>query len=251
MAALSASVSLFPLIAFCNEIDLSDKESLLTQICRPFGADAIQVTIVILLLIPLLFAIVFLIFLIVRYRVFLDPKNWVEKGCELPIHSWILPLYYIIFSIIITVPTSFMLLAYSHEVFIEALPFSELIIKIGVNGEEGTTSSLLIDNFHYATFILFGIGSLWIFLLRVLRKYRRSIKPGEYRGSRSLRYYIFASIILIIPIFTVEKFPSLTIYGKYTLGNIEVVGFTILMSIIAALLVWGFERFVIAKIEKK
>lgn len=246
-AVSSAVITLFPLIVLCDNFDPNDEESLETQICRPNAGDPIQLVRVIFILIPILFAIVFLLFLIVRYRVILDIKSWIEKTCDEEVHSLKLPLYYIILSIIITVPTSFVLLAYSHDVFIEALPFSELIIRIAVNGEEGSASSLLIDNFHYATFILFGIGSLWIFFLRVLRKSKKDINPDDYSGSLSLRYYIIASILLTIPIFTVKNFPSLTIYGKYSLVSVEVVGFVTVMSIIAAILVWALERFVIEK----
>jgi len=232
----------------------------------PYGLR-ISTFITILILVPLAYSVIFLLFLISRYHVksilthtiVEIPRKKIEKIIELNENDNKLIVYFVALSSIITILTGLAMLNFPTADMIDR--FTELIDTVDVTGIISSsvnpddvdfsqvTSEALIFNVGIVSFAFLAIGPFWLLLLRKIRKFRKQNGENKHSGSKSLLFYLYAVFILLILNHNENPILEFEIYGAGTLPPLENFLFIVGLSVVISLIVFGIDRFVIRRFE--
>jgi len=233
------------------------------------GPYALKIStfITILILVPLAYSIIFLLFLISRYHVksilthviVEIPRKKIEKIIELNENDDKLIVYFVALSSIITILTGLAMLNFPTSDMINK--FAALINTVDVTGIISSTvnpdnalfpqvaSETLLFKVGIVSFIFLAIGPFWVLLLRKIRKFRKQNGENKHSGSKSLLFYLY--LIFVLLIFHNNENPILKfkIYESSTLSEVENLVFIVGLSVVISLIVFGIDRFVIRRFE--
>ena len=141
--------------------------------------------------------------------------------------------WYFVFSSIITVPITTVVVTYSHEEVLELLP--EILIPSGIDtenwcGEKEKSSSCIFEHLGLTSFVILGVGAVFTFVLR--RHY--DVNPIKLETTKKIEKFLYVVFLFflgsLIILFSEDKiilydevwsfsylfFPYLVIFSGFT-----------------------------------
>jgi hypothetical protein len=217
-------------------------------VCTPDLTEGAIGTLILIGLITILaFAIMVILYSIVEYRRHLNIENHIKVFSDLETNDkGKLLIRYLVLSVLITIPTIIIILAYTTGTFLGYLLPEDTVNKI--TNPNDPAASFLITKFGYAAFTMFAFASLWIFLLRILRKsFRNDLdleKKKQYPGKDAFVKYFYSAYVLSLPaLMFPESFP-LKLY-HYTLDGGGAVLIIALLAIVAGTVIFSMEQLLV------
>lgn len=215
-----------------------------------------------LLIIPLIAAISFLVFVIIKFEIYF----WLRRLLTFVIlfeitsspskkravlKSMYLFLLYVLTSSVIAIPVVTVLITYAHEDFSQLLPFSldtENVCRVGT-----VSSNCIFEYLDISAFVIFGIGSLLIFGLRLYYKEkekginRKGINRKGINNVEKLMYPLF--VLFLGSMIFLINYPVFSIYSDVVIYSYVIIPGLLVFNILTSFVVLIMEIFISRKIH--
>lgn len=124
---------------------------------------------------------------------------------------------YVMLSVIITLPTAFILLQYTSTQFFDAVGISSYTKWFLINDEDTILSNVFFTYLDNVAFVILGMGALWIFLIRYVNKKQKN--PKKFAGVSKLQNYLYISIVLVAAGVAIYAIDSYNVTTEETLSE--------------------------------
>ena len=124
---------------------------------------------------------------------------------------------YVMLSVIITLPTAFILLQYTSTQFFDAVGISSYTKWFLTNDKDTILSNVFFTYLDNVAFVILGMGALWVFLIRCVNKKQKN--PKKFVGVSKLQNYLYISTILVAAGVAIYAIDSYNITAEETLSE--------------------------------
>ena len=124
---------------------------------------------------------------------------------------------YVILSVIITLPTAFIMLQYTSTQFFDAVGISSYTKWFLPNDKDTILSNVFFTYLDNVAFVILGMGALWVFLIRYVNKSQKNVE--KLVGVSKLQNYLYISIVLVAAGVAIYAIDSYNITKEETLSE--------------------------------
>lgn len=124
---------------------------------------------------------------------------------------------YVILSVIITLPTAFIMLQYTSTQFFDAVGISSYTKWFLANDKDTILSNVFFTYLDNVAFVILGMGALWVFLIRYVNKNQKNVE--KLVGVSKLQNYLYISIVLVAAGVAIYAIDSYNITKEETLSE--------------------------------